>query len=216
MQTIKAVIFDPVGSLAEFPAHCFEDIAARVYDLQDSAADSGSAAYWQLLDVMQASDRPLDPAAIALVEALERKAVDSVELYEDVGPALAELKGMGITLLLASSLSAAAVQRFLDRFSLAPFFAAVWSRDTAGGVKEAPIARAIERASLAPEHVMSLVDTTEAIEASKQVGVNSILMINDYDEGRKLAMQAPTGGIVSLHELPDAIRLVAVNANPRP
>ena len=31
-------------------------------------------------------------------------------------------------------------------------------------------------------------------------------------EGRRLAMHPPTGGIVSLAELPDAIRLVAENA----
>ena len=36
-------------------------------------------------------------------------------------------------------------------------------------------------------------------------------LINDYDEGRRLAMYGPTGGIVSLHELPDFVRLVAEN-----
>jgi hypothetical protein len=33
-------------------------------------------------------------------------------------------------------------------------------------------------------------------------------MINDYDEGRMLAERSPAGGIVSLAELPDFLRLI--------
>jgi phosphoglycolate phosphatase-like HAD superfamily hydrolase len=127
-------------------------------------------------------------------------------------PALTELRAMSISLLIASSLSGAAVSRFLDKFSLRDFFSAVWSRDNAGGVKAAPLAKALEEGSLEPDQVMALVDTVESVAAAKAVGANSILMIDEPDEARKLAMQAPTGGIVSLHELPDAIRLVAENA----
>ena len=47
---------------------------------------------------------------------------------------------------------------------------------------------------------------------AKEAGVNSILMFNDYEEGRRLAMHPPTGAIVSLAELPDAIRFIAENA----
>jgi hypothetical protein len=35
-----------------------------------------------------------------------------------------------------------------------------------------------------------------------------MLMINDYDEGRALAERNPAGGIVSLAELPAALRLI--------
>jgi hypothetical protein len=34
-------------------------------------------------------------------------------------------------------------------------------------------------------------------------------MMNDPDEAMRLAVHGPSGGIVSLHELPDFIRLVA-------
>ena len=62
---------------------------------------------------------------------------------------------------------------------------------------------------------MFLADTDDGLDLARDVGVNSFLMINDYDEGRRLAMHPPAGGIVSLAELPDAIRLVAANAkNP--
>lgn len=209
MRTIKAVLFDPVGCLAEFPPQEFNEIGERLFDLREGTTRSGSEAYWELLDLMQKSEKPVTTSAARIAEDLELQAVERVELYEDVVSALSELKAMGIELLIASSLSAAAVSRFLEKFSLGDFFSAVWTRDNAGGVKAAPLAEAIRSTSFQPEHVMSLVDTIDGLEVSKELGANSILMINDYDEGRRLAMQAPTGGVVSLHELPDAIRLVA-------
>jgi hypothetical protein len=36
--------------------------------------------------------------------------------------------------------------------------------------------------------------------------VKAILMMNDPDEAMKLTTPGPTGGIVSLHELPDFVR----------
>lgn len=212
MRTIKAVLFDPVGCLAEFPAGEFNEIAARVFDVQDAAGRSGSEAYWEVLDLMEESGRQLTPAETKTAEDLELQAVEKAHLYEDVAPALAALQAMNITLLVASSLSATAVSRFLEKFSLRDFFSGVWTRDNAGGVEAAPLVKAMESASLQPEHVMSLVDTAASLMVTKQVGANAILMIDDPDEARKLAAQAPAGGIVSLHELPDAIRLVAEGA----
>jgi hypothetical protein len=55
---------------------------------------------------------------------------------------------------------------------------------------------------------MFLTDTAEGLKVAKHVGVNAILMMNDPDESRRLAMHNPAGGIVSLHELPDFIRLI--------
>jgi phosphoglycolate phosphatase-like HAD superfamily hydrolase len=213
MRLIKAVVFEPVGCLAEFPAKPFNEIATRLFEQHETSNASGSEAYWELLDLIHHSGRTLDASETQIVEELEVQAVDSVQLYEDVVPALLELKSMGIKLLIASSLSAAAVSRFLVRFSLDDFFSAVWTRENSGGVKAAPLAKAIESGSIPPEEVMCLVDTTESLEVVKDAGANSILMINDYDEGRRLAMHAPTGGIVSLHELPDAIRLVTEQAH---
>lgn len=212
MRIIKAVLFEPVGCLAEFPAEEFNEIAANLFDVKEGARESGSEAYWRLLDLMEESGNKLTPAETEIAEGLELQAIDRAHLYEDVPPALAELKAMNITLLIASSLSATAVSRFLDTFSLNDVFSGVWTRDNAGGVKAAPLLKAIEGASCQPEHVMALVDTTDSLKVAKQVGANAILMINDPDEGRRLAMQAPTGGIVSLHELPDAIRFVAEGA----
>jgi beta-phosphoglucomutase-like phosphatase (HAD superfamily) len=215
MQIIKAVLLDPVGSLAEFPPFEFDDMAVRLFSASSQehpTAAPGSGAYWHLLDLIEAAAQPFTPAEREQAERMELQAVEQIEIYEDVIPALTELRAMNISLLLASSLSTAAVNRFLEKFSLQQFFPVVWTRDSAAGVKAAPMVKAIESGGFDPNQVMALVDTEDGVAVAKEIGANSILMINDYDEGRRLAMHEPTGAIVSLHELPDAIRLVAENA----
>jgi phosphoglycolate phosphatase-like HAD superfamily hydrolase len=213
MRVIKAVLVEPVGCLAEFPAGEFNEIARRVFESELPIGESGSDAYWYLLDLMEQGGA-LAPSSSAMVEQLELQAIDRVQLYEDVAPALAELRSMDIRLLIASSLSAAAVNRFLEKFSLAQYFSGVWSRDNAKGVKAAPLREALESAAVPGDEVICLVDTADGIELANSVGVNSMLMFNDYDEGKRLAMLGPTGGIVSLHELPDAIRFAAERSLP--
>lgn len=211
MQVIKAVLFDPVGSLAEFSAEPFHAIAARALQKEGTGA-SGSEAYWNLLTLMEESGSGLTTEQRRIAEALEIEAVEHAHVYEDVGPALTELNSMGIILLIASSLSATAVSHFLDGRSLRGFFSAVWSRDNAGGVGATPLRKAIEDGPCPAEHVMALADTTAGLQVAKDVGANAILMINDYEDGKRLAAHAPAGAIVSLHELPDAIRFVAEGA----
>jgi hypothetical protein len=60
-----------------------------------------------------------------------------------------------------------------------------------------------------PDRAIYLTDAAEGLKVAKAVGVNAVLMMNDPDEARRLALRDPAGGIVSLHELPDFIRVVA-------
>jgi phosphoglycolate phosphatase-like HAD superfamily hydrolase len=200
METIEGVLFEPVGCLAEFPAEPFLEIAERISGRRQMSK-SGSRSYWHMLNLMETSE--------AVLETLEIEAVERAVLYEDVTPALAELRSMGIELLIASSLSSAAIQRFLERGHLNRHFSSVWTRDNAKGIKAAPLQRALEQAHLKPSHAMFLTDTAEGLKVAQSVGVNSILMMNDPDESRRLATHNPSGGIVSLHELPEFIRFVA-------
>jgi len=195
MQTIKGILFDPVGCLAEFPSEPFHEITVRLYGKKGKASRSASRSYWHLLNL-----------GLDTIEALEVQAVEGAAIYDDVLPALAELKEMGVKLFIASSLSHAAIARFLAKCPHE--FDGVWSRDNAGGIKEAPLTRALECASLRPEQTMFLTDTAEGLKVAASVGVNSVLMMNDPDESRRLAMLNPGGGIVSLLELPDFIRLL--------
>src|ERR1700680_4975550 len=216
MQSIEGILFEPVGCLAEFPSEQFLEIAVQVFDRRKKASQSGSRSYWHLLNLIEAANQKLDESNKQLIEALEVQAVAAASAYEDVVPALSEMKAMGVKLFIASSLSNAAIAHFLERNFLNGFFTAVWSRDNAGGVKAAPLAAAVSGASLKPEQVMFITDTAEGLKVAKTVGVHSILMMNDPDEARRLVMRDPAGGIVSLHELPDFIRLVAAENARRP
>jgi beta-phosphoglucomutase-like phosphatase (HAD superfamily) len=207
MLTPEAIVFEPVGCLAEFPAEPFQEITARLFHRRKQPSKSASRSYWHLLNLMAAAERGPLPDGI---EALEVQAVDGASLYEDVRPALDELKAMGVGLVIASSLCGAAIARFLEVHRLEEFFVHVWSRDNAGGIKAAPIRSAL--GTVRPDHAMYLTDTAEGIKAAKSVGVNAILMMNEPDEARKLALRGPAGGIVSLHELPDFVRLLASQA----
>jgi beta-phosphoglucomutase-like phosphatase (HAD superfamily) len=210
MQTIEGILFEPVGCLAEFPADPFLEIASRVFHRRKKPSQSGSRAYWHLLNLIETAAGEFDQTDRKIIEALEAQAVDAAHLYEDVVPSLAELQAMGLELILASSLGSVAIARFLEKFDLSRFFASVWSRESAGGIKAAPLRSAPAAASLQPEQTMFLTDTTEGLQVAKSVGVIAILMMNDPDEARRLALREPAGGIVSLHELPDFVRFVAV------
>jgi len=202
-------LLEPVGCLAEFPAGPFHEIAVRLFGRKGKASPSGSRSYWHLLNLFG------DGSSFPLVKDLEIEAVNAASLYEDTVPALAELKAMGVHLSIASSLSDAAITRFLEKHSLGGFFASVWNRDNAGGIKAVPLVRALSGASLQPENVMFLTDTVEGIKVARTAGVHPVLMMNDPDEARRLAMHNPAGGVVSLHEMPDFIRLIAAQNKPR-
>jgi len=209
MQTIEALLLEPVGCLAEFPSAPFHGIALRLFGRKRKAGSSASQAYWYLLNLIAAAKTSFDAGEKSAAEDLEVEAVDAASIYEDVAPALAELKSMGIRLFVASSLSRRAASRFIERNALGEFLSGVRTRDDAGGVKSAPILDALARASLSREKTMFLTDTVEGIKVARSVGVHPILMMNDPDEAQRLAMHNPAGGVVSLHEMPDFIRLIA-------
>jgi beta-phosphoglucomutase-like phosphatase (HAD superfamily) len=208
MQPIEALLLEPVGCLAEFPSAPFHEIAVRLFGRKRKASSSASRTYWHLLNLIDATATPFDAESKSVAEALEVEAVDSASIYEDVVPALRELESMGIRLFVASSLSRKAASRFIERNSLAEFLSGAWTRDDAGGVKSAPLLNALRGACLAGEKTMFLTDTVEGIKVARSVGVHPILMMNDPDEAQRLAMHNPAGGIVSLHEMPDFLRLI--------
>jgi FMN phosphatase YigB (HAD superfamily) len=75
-------------------------------------------------------------------------------------------------------------------------------------VKAAPLQHALVATGVEPAHGMFLTDTADGLRVVSALGMNSILMMNDPDEALPLADQNPSAGIISLHELPDFMRLV--------
>jgi beta-phosphoglucomutase-like phosphatase (HAD superfamily) len=215
VDAIAAILFEPVGCLAEFRAHEFEVAARELFGSSAESATSGSEAYWRLLGSIEQAGGTTDPGRHARLVELELAAVAQAELYEDVVPSLEKLRSAGARCYLVSSLSRLAQTRFIERFSLADLFAGSVSREEGNGVMAQPLRHAIAQLSLDPRQVIYLVDTAEALEMSKQVGLNALLMINDYDAGRALAERSPAGGVVSLAELADALQLIEQRAGLR-
>src|SRR5262249_15802023 len=117
MRAIEAILFEPVGCLAEFPADPFNEMAARLSGRRKSLSKWGSRSYWHLLNLMetcgaaehsQFSETQAGAGRVLRAVATELEAVDGAVVYEDVLPALAELEAMGVRTLIASSLSNAA------------------------------------------------------------------------------------------------------------
>jgi beta-phosphoglucomutase-like phosphatase (HAD superfamily) len=218
VEAIKAVLFEPVGCLAEFRPDEFVSAAADLFGAGPNLEATGSQAYWRLLGLME--QRTASAEMQIRLQQLELQAVEHADLYEDVRWSLAELKSLGVATVLASSLSRPAVARFIERHALADLLAGVVTRDEAGGVMAKVVRCVIDQAQLDPARIMVLADTAAAIDMTKRLGLNAMLMINEYDEGRALAERNPAGGIVSLAELPDALRLIeqrsGIHAPSRP
>src|SRR5258708_7689282 len=132
MESIKAVLLEPVGCLAEFAPDAFNSAAAELFGASPDAAATGSQAYWRLLGLME--ERPLAGASLARLQELELAAVEHADLYEDARPCLAELKALGVATVLVSSLSRAAVARFIERHALADLLPGAVTPDAARGL----------------------------------------------------------------------------------
>jgi beta-phosphoglucomutase-like phosphatase (HAD superfamily) len=208
LDAIAAVVFEPVGCLAEFRAEEFNIAARELFASTEDIAATGSQAYWRLIGLIDQAGSAVAVSSLARLDELELAAVERAELYEDVRPSLEKLRSTGVSAYLVSSLSRRAVRRFMERFSLVDLFARAVTREEAQGVAAQPLRHALELASLDPQRIVYLVDTAEALNMAKQIGTNALLMINDYDEGRALAERNPAGGIVSLAELADVLQLI--------
>ena len=208
MRPIEGILFEPVGCLAEFPAEPFHEITQRLFGGRKKVSKSASRTYWHLLNLIETAEQPLEVFQKEMMESLELQAVEQASVYDDVAPALTELKAMGPKLVIASSLSHAAIARFLERSLPHALFSSVWHRDNAGGVKSRPLACALDEAALRPDRTLFLTDTAEGIRTAKSLGLQPILMMNEPDEAKRLAMHDPAGGIVSFYELPDFARLL--------
>jgi beta-phosphoglucomutase-like phosphatase (HAD superfamily) len=117
---------------------------------------------------------------------------DAQGTYEDVAPAFAELKAMGIQLLF----SAAPLRSRFRSTTAAPV--PVPNRDRKGAARDPD-----------PAETLYVTDNAEGLARAKAAGMIPILLMHDPDEAMRLVANNPAGGIVSLLELPDFIRFVS-------
>ncbi len=102
------------------------------------------------------------------------------EAYPDAAAAQTELAALGVKLIEVPLISAQA------------------------------LSDALAAASLPADRVIYLTDNEAGIRAAREAGIAPVLMMNDPDEAMRLTALQPAGGIVSLVELPDFVRFVAM------
>ena len=129
--------------------------------------------------------------------------------YDDAAPALAELKSLGVTLIAVSALPLAELTRFLTACGLSEFFDDTRSSASTTGDLIDALRDALGAASVAPDRALYITDTSDGLRAARAAGMHGILMMNDPDEAMRLTAHNPSGGIVSLLELPDFVRFVS-------
>ena len=147
--------------------------------------------------------RALPAETLLRLQAFELQAVEHADLYEDVrfcarGAEIARRRRMPGLLAVAAGRGALHRAPCARRSDRGLGHAATRPAGSWGSRCAPPSAQA----GLEPAHVMALADTAPALDMTKRLGLNAMLMINDYDEGRALAERNPAGAIVSLAELP--------------
>ena len=113
MDAIAAILFEPVGCLAEFRPDQFDLAARELFGSGAEDAASGSHAYWRLLGLFEQANDATDAAKVRRLEEIELAAVAQAELYEDVIPSLEKLRSVEVRAYLVSSLSQRALARFV-------------------------------------------------------------------------------------------------------
>jgi FMN phosphatase YigB (HAD superfamily) len=119
------------------------------------------------------------------------------EAYEDAGPVLDELRGMGLRLVCVSNWDCD-LPAVLERVGLADRFDAVVASALAGSRKPDPaiFERALELADCAREEALHVGDSADDVEGARAAGI-AVLLI-DREGG--------AGDIASLREVPSAVR----------
>ena len=111
--------------------------------------------------------------------------------FEDVAPAFAELRAMGIQIDPAPPPSPPAHPVVL------------LNRDSYGAATDAD-----------PTETLYITDNAAGLTKARAAGMIPILLMHNPDEAMRLVANNPAGGIVSLLELPDFIRFVAATTHP--
>src|SRR5689334_2615537 len=99
--------------------------------------------------------------------------------YEDAIPALTELKGLGVALMVASSMPGDALARFLDQSGVRGFFGDVRSADSMAGDLAALLREVLSAAGIAPDRALFITGTADGLTAARAAGAHGILMMND-------------------------------------
>ena len=165
VDAITAVMFEPVGCLAEFRAEEF-DVALRgaVRLGCRRLPTSGSQAYWRLLGLLDQAGGTLPRPSLARLEELELAAVERAELYEDVAARAAKSSRSTGVSALPGLVALAPRRRALHRAFRPCRPVCRLGRARGGAGRHGPAAAPCHRwrARSSPRRIIYLVDTADS------------------------------------------------------
>jgi phosphoglycolate phosphatase-like HAD superfamily hydrolase len=201
-------VIDPIGVLAEFNPSDFQEVGIIYNTHGNERFKEPFRSYWHLLARVQNSSPSLSAFDANQVKNFEFEAIANAKLYADAISSLKELQSRGVKLSIASCLSIDSLNEFLDVFSLRQFFLSVSGRESLNDSLTSLLVRALSEGQMKPEETVFVADNDFGICLAGEVKTKFMLIINSYDQARKIIESGCSSAIVSLLELPNAIKLI--------
>jgi HAD superfamily hydrolase (TIGR01509 family) len=216
---LQALLFDVDGTLADTERDGHRVAFNRAFREAGLPWDWDVAAYGDLLGVTGGKERirhflelrpelqQLDDAAIAALHAaktrhyVELVARGNVPLRSGVAGLIAEARGAGLALGIATTTSPSNVTALLDA-TLGPhaaeWFAVIAAGDVVPAKKPAPdvYTYALGRLRLPAANVLAFEDSENGVRAARDAGLNVVVTVNDYTRGQDF-----TGALAVLEQL---------------
>ncbi len=216
--TLKAVIFDLDGTLAEFnldyktvraevkQSLVNQNFPASIFSLNESIFEMLKKAkvYLRNNGKTEQEFSALRKRILSIVLKHELKAAHETSLLPGVYETLKTLKKKNLKLAIFTINSEKSTNYILDNFRLKPFFDAIVTREGASEVKPDPshLAATLKILNANANEVVVVGDSIVDMKCAKALNVAAVGIATDSDSKKKLNRAGATHVIKSITELP--------------
>jgi HAD superfamily hydrolase (TIGR01549 family) len=219
--TIKAVVFDLDGTLAEFnleyktvraeAAHFLinQGLPASIFSINESIFEMLKKAkvYMQNNDKTEREFSAIHQQVLSIASKHELNAARETSILPGVFETLKALRNMGLKLAIFTINSGKSTDYILDNFRLKKFFDAIVTREEALKVKPDPshLAIVLESLGVNADEVVVVGDSVVDMGSAKALKATAVGITADNDKVRELNHAGATHMIKSITDLPTLI-----------
>ncbi len=216
--TIKAVVFDLDGTIAEFnldyktvraeAMHCLinQGFPASIFSINESIFEMLKKAKIYMRNNGQGEREysAIQKKVLSLAQKHEMKAARETSLLPGAFETLKSLKSMNLKLAIFTINSKKSTALILDNLHLNKFLDAVISREDVLNVKPDPahLSPALKALEVNADEVVVVGDSVVDMGSAKALNVAAIGLTTDKDAAKRLCRAGATHTIKSLTELP--------------
>ncbi len=219
--TIKAVVFDLDGTLAEFNLDykavraevmqflINQGLPASVFSINESIFEMLKKAKIYMVNngKKEREFSEIQRSVFSIARKRELKAARETSLMPGVSETLKALKKMGLKLAIFTINSKKSTDYILDNFRLKQFFDAIVAREAVSRVKPDPshLSTTLEALNINGDEAIVVGDSVVDMGSAKILKVMAVGMATDNEAIRKLNHAGATHMIKSITELPTLI-----------